>query len=682
MAATTPTGVTATSVSTDQINISWTPVANSGLSIERSLNNTSNWEEVYFCPSDDGDGQGNPTVKLFSHLPNTQYFYRLRHCVSIAESASYSGYSSVVNATTSTANNIYYVAPSGGSDSSVDGSSGSPFATVQHAIDVAVPGDIIRLQAGTHTAASNVFADLYYGPAGTPSTVYSIAEFNKSGTEALPYILEADPDATVVLDCQAGTFRTGGLVGNIGVRIRSGNSRPTQSHIHIKNIEMIDVRGNGVHFPDNSPAHDDATVGIWAEGIVLENLTVNRLWGSNFLQKYVRADVNSSWAAESPEEYKSHRDDTYPRIANGDATNWYDDTSTALIRWNLVGVNNAAYRLDNTRNSIFRNIKANDCYWNDQDNTDPIGRANHVAGIQWYGAWNNLVENCVFKDIGSVGIYQKASEDNTPATGWSVVARYNIVDSVYNATAFQLANTGEDHRFKLYNNILKNYYEGTTTGKNANLDQVIVRNNVFDADGSFWGLGTSETGFGIRGPNDNDGVQQSVDTVITGNIFNSHKENMSLRAPIATGMVIDYNIYDTSGKWQIDVYDRHGGRAEYNTLTQWQTNTDKDGVQHLTSDFRPVSPDANSVEFTALTEVFTNSAADDYTTPTGSDAFNLISLSESAGPYQYGGETVGLFVPQASALVISSASVNAAGTLLTVNIQRSSRRWGFLQTLP
>lgn len=657
-----PVGVTATSVSTDQINISWTPVATSGLSIERSLNNNSNWEEVYFCPSDDGDGQGNPIVKLFSHLPNTQYFYRLRHCVSIEESASYSEYSYVVNATTSTANNIYYVAPSGGSDSSVDGSSGSPFATVQHAIDVAVPGDIIRLQAGTHTAASNVFADLYHGPAGTPSEVYSIAEFDKSGTEALPYILEADPDAIVVLDCQAGTFRTGGLVGNIGVRIKSGNSRYTQSHIHIKNIEMIDVRGNGVHFPDNSPAHDDATVGIWSEGIVLENLTVNRLWGSNFLQKYVRADVNSSWVAESPEEYKSHRDDTYPRIDNGDATNWYDDTSTALIRWNLVGVNNAAYRLDNTRNSIFRNIKANDCYWNDQDNTDPIGRANHVAGIQWYGAWSNLVENCVFKDIGSVGIYQKASEDNTPATGWSVVARYNMVDSVYNATVFQLANVGEDHRFKLYNNILKNYYEGTNTGKNANLDQVILRNNVFDADGSFWGLGTSETGFGIRGPNDNDGVQQSVDTVITGNIFNGHKENMSLRAPIATGMVIDYNIYDTSGKWQIDVYDNHGGRAEYNTLTQWQTNTDKDGVQHLTSDFRPVSPDANSVEFTALTEVFTNSTADDYTIPAGSDAFNLISISESAGPYQYGGETIG------STTIVATPTISISSATQTVEV--------------
>ena len=520
---TAPTSVTATAVSMDQINISWTPVAGAGLSIERSLNDTSSWEEVYFCPSDDGDGQGNPIVKLFSHLPNKQYFYRLRHCVSSGELASYSEYSYVVNATTADANNIYYVAPSGGSDSNNNGLASSPFATVQHAINITVPGDIIRLQAGTHTAASNFFAELYHGPAGTASEVYSIAEFAKSGTEALPYILEADPGATVVLDCQAGAFRTGGLVGNIGVRIRSGDGRNTQSHIHIKNIEMRDVRGNGVHFPDNNPAHDTLTVGDWAEGIVLENLTVNRLWGTNFLQKYVRADIDLSFAAQDPPEYKSHRDDTYP-------SNWYDDISNALIRWNFVGVNNAAYRVDNTRNSIFRNIKANDCYWNDQDNTDPIGRANHVAGIHWYGAWNNLVENCVFKDIGSVGIFQKAGEDNTPASGWSVVARYNIVDTAYTATTFQLANVGEDHRFKLYNNILKNYYAGVTTGKNANLDQVIVRNNVFDADGSFWGYGTVETAFGITGPNDGDGVQESVDTVITGNIFNGHNVTLVIKS--------------------------------------------------------------------------------------------------------------------------------------------------------
>lgn len=664
--ATAVIGVTATAVSMDQINISWTPDAGAGLSIERSLNGTSNWEEVYFCPSDDGDGQGNSIVKLFSHLPNTQYFYRLRHCVSSGESSSYGEYSYIVNATTTAANNIYYVAPSGGSNSN-DGLSGSPFATVQHAIDAAVPGDIIRLQAGTHTTATDFFTELYYGPVGTASDVYSIADFDKSGTEALPYILEADPGATVVLDCQAGTFRYGGLVGNIGVRIKSGNGRATQSHIHIKNIEMRDVRGNGVHFVDNSPAHDDLTVGMWAEGIVLENLTVNRLWGSNFLQKYVRVvdsspDGFSDWVAESPPEYRSHRDDTYPTEANGNGTNWYDDTSTSLIRWNFIGVNNAAYRVDNTRNSIFRNIKANDCYWNDQDNTDPIGRAGHVAGIHWYGAWNNLVENCVFKDIGSVGIFQKAGEDNTPASGWSVVARYNIVDSAYTATMFQLANVGEDNRFKLYNNILKNYYAGVTTGKDGNLDQAIVRNNVFDADGSFWGYGTAEFGFGISGPNDENGIQQSVDTAITGNIFNSHKEHMILRVPIATGMVIDYNIYDTGGKWQIDVYNNHGGKAEYQTLTQWQTNTDILGVQHLTSDFRPVSPDANSVEFTALTEVFTNSSSDDYTIPAGSDAFNLISASESAGPYQYGGETIG------STTIVATPTISISSATQTVEV--------------
>ena len=206
LVATTPTSVTAIAISIDQINISWTSVANEGCAIERSLTGTDGWEEVYFCPSDDGDGQGNPIVKLFSHLPNTEYYFRLRHCVSSAGSPSYSSYSSTVSTTTSTAGNIYYVAPTGGNNYNT-GTANYPFATLQHAIDQASGGDIIRLQDGTHTATTNQFlTPLYYNPDGPDGTLRSFGEFTKSGTEAHPYVVEADIGATVVLDCQAGAY--------------------------------------------------------------------------------------------------------------------------------------------------------------------------------------------------------------------------------------------------------------------------------------------------------------------------------------------------------------------------------------------------------------------------------------------------------------------------------------------
>lgn len=48
--------------------------------------------------------------------------------------------------------NIYYVDPLG-DDGSGDGSAGSPWLTIQHAVDIAVDGDVINVAAGTYTGA-------------------------------------------------------------------------------------------------------------------------------------------------------------------------------------------------------------------------------------------------------------------------------------------------------------------------------------------------------------------------------------------------------------------------------------------------------------------------------------------------------------------------------------------------
>ena len=56
---------------------------------------------------------------------------------------------------------IYYVSPSGNDSGS--GSSGSPFATIQHAADIVSPGDTVIVEDGTYTSSANQVVDLTKG---------------------------------------------------------------------------------------------------------------------------------------------------------------------------------------------------------------------------------------------------------------------------------------------------------------------------------------------------------------------------------------------------------------------------------------------------------------------------------------------------------------------------------------
>ncbi|GAB4042169.1 fibronectin type III domain-containing protein [Spirosoma litoris] len=92
-----PTGLTATAASSSQINLAWTAVSGAtGYQVEQSANGTSGWTLV-----------GNPTEAAFAKLAlvaSTQYYYRVR----AVQGSSLSAYSSIVNATTSTASYAAY----------------------------------------------------------------------------------------------------------------------------------------------------------------------------------------------------------------------------------------------------------------------------------------------------------------------------------------------------------------------------------------------------------------------------------------------------------------------------------------------------------------------------------------------------------------------------------------------
>ncbi len=84
-----------------------------------------------------------------------------------------------------------YVSPSGSDSNS--GSASSPFATIQHAIDLAGPGDVTHVLAGTYTGSASPLA--YVRSANT-------------GTSGQPVVFCSDPPGAAKLDGQT-SVRTG-----------------------------------------------------------------------------------------------------------------------------------------------------------------------------------------------------------------------------------------------------------------------------------------------------------------------------------------------------------------------------------------------------------------------------------------------------------------------------------------
>ncbi len=136
-----------------------------------------------------------------------------------------------------------YVEANGGSDSNTGTSPSTAYATIQHAVDVARPGDRILVGPGTYGYLS------IYGYLGDPTHWLSIESISDSVT---PIIDVANNSGDDGVDIQQSSF-----VGFYGFEVEglqtSTNSNPSgvavfrgSDHVYVWNNNIHDFPGGGV----------------------------------------------------------------------------------------------------------------------------------------------------------------------------------------------------------------------------------------------------------------------------------------------------------------------------------------------------------------------------------------------------------------------------------------------------
>ncbi len=240
-----------TSVSQDQIDLSWTASAGMGILIERSTSSGGPFSTVYFADEE------TQSVKLFSHQPNTEYFFRARR-ISPAGVGSYGG---IESDTTSAAIGTLYV-DTAGNDTTGDGSIGSPYASIQKAHNESAPGYIININAGTYKESS--FTPLGANPEyfSRPTGIY----LSISGTATDPIIIQATTGDAVVIDQEYDA---------LGFYTGSAESAGWADYIHIKDLEMRNCYHSAICMDDNGSNEEyDAPLNQASRGWVVENVRV------------------------------------------------------------------------------------------------------------------------------------------------------------------------------------------------------------------------------------------------------------------------------------------------------------------------------------------------------------------------------------------------------------------------
>lgn len=150
----------------------------------------------------------------------------------------------------------WYVAPTG--NDSYSGGAAGPFATIQHAVDLAQPGDTVVVENGT------------YGPNGhyTCGTICSGKGFaapvvfsnSNSGTAAAPITVTAQNKWGAILDCELPDGYSGNGTDGVKACDTYFNFVGAASYIIIRNFDIIRGYWNGA-MVNGSNNHDIQFIG-------------------------------------------------------------------------------------------------------------------------------------------------------------------------------------------------------------------------------------------------------------------------------------------------------------------------------------------------------------------------------------------------------------------------------------
>ncbi len=158
------------------------------------------------------------------------------------------------------ANQIRYVAPGGTDGGNLCSNSDIPCATVQHAVDIAAPGDEIRVAAGTYTDVVN--------GGGVTQTVYiSKTVTIRGGYTTTNWSISSPTNQPTTLDGQ-GQMAVMTIVGTIAVTIEGLRFTGGRTGVGIFSATAI-LRNNSIY--NNNPAAGVYSGDVFGETTLIHN---------------------------------------------------------------------------------------------------------------------------------------------------------------------------------------------------------------------------------------------------------------------------------------------------------------------------------------------------------------------------------------------------------------------------